>query len=254
MSWLDLHALVAAGCGTAVASPVASWAAPGSSPSTRLRRVAGSPGWAVVAARAATRGVHVWLGALHRRAAAQRDQDGEELVELAAGFAAHLRTGADPLVALARSVAELPLPAGSRDLRRLAETVRLGGSAPPLLRAAAVRRPELRWLAAAWQVSERCGAALAPVVEEMVGALRAHSLHSRTVRAELAGVRTSARLLAVVPVVGLAMGAALGARPVGFLVGTDAGHVCLAGGLLLEWAGLRWSRSIADRARGAAGG
>jgi tight adherence protein B len=125
----------------------------------------------------------------------------------------------------------------------------MGAWAPAVLRISAHRHDELRWLAAAWQVSERCGAALAPVVDGLASALRAQATHARAVHAELAGVRTSARLLALVPLVGLLMAVALGARPVGFLLGSDAGRVCLAAGLMLEWAGLRWSGSIADRAR-----
>ncbi len=168
-------------------------------------------------------------------------------MELMTGLAAHLRIGADPVRALARSVDDLPPTTTRAELGRLVQQLRMGAWAPATLRAHG--HDELRWLAAAWQVSERSGAALAPVVDGLASALRAQAMHARAVHAELAGVRTSARLLALVPLVGLVMAVALGAHPVAFLLGTDAGRLCLAGGLMLEWAGLRWSGAIADRAR-----
>ena len=104
-----------------------------------------------------------------------------------------------------------------------------------------------RW-AVAWQVTESTGAALGHVVARLGDAARADVRHRRAVDAELAAVRASTRLLGALPAVGLLMGTALGADPVRFLLGTEAGRCCLLGGGLLEWAGCGGPTRIADRA------
>ena len=107
----------------------------------------------------------------------------------------------------------------------------------------------LGWLAACWRITEATGAPLAPVAERLANALREQLAHDRAVQAELAGARASARLLGALPLVGLAMGEALGAGPVHVLLWTPAGRGCLLTGVGLEWIGLRWSRAIVTAAR-----
>jgi tight adherence protein B len=51
-------------------------------------------------------------------------------------------------------------------------------------------------------------------------------------------------LLALLPAFGWLMGSALGADPLGVLVGTPLGLSCLVVGLLLETAGLLWTARI----------
>jgi tight adherence protein B len=60
----------------------------------------------------------------------------------------------------------------------------------------------------------------------------------------LAGAWSTVVLLAVLPLVGLAMGWALGADPLGVLLHTAAGLVCLVVGGLLEAAGFCWAMRI----------
>ena len=57
------------------------------------------------------------------------------------------------------------------------------------------------------------GSALAPVAAGIAEAAREQQQHLASVRAELAGPRASARMLAGLPAVGLALGAALGGGP-----------------------------------------
>jgi tight adherence protein B len=70
------------------------------------------------------------------------------------------------------------------------------------------------------------------------------------VATELASAQATARLLAVLPVAVLLLGNGLGGDPVGFLLSSPGGLVCLVAGLSLEYAGLAWLTRIADHVSG----
>ena len=95
-------------------------------------------------------------------------------------------------------------------------------------------------LAGAWQVAERSGAPLAHVLDRVATAVRDDAEVDRDVQAEAAPARATGRLMAVLPVLGLSLGAGMGADPVHVLTGTVAGASCLAGGVLLACAGIVW--------------
>ena len=103
-------------------------------------------------------------------------------------------------------------------------------------------------LAAAWAVASESGAPLAGALRAFAELLRGFADAERQARVALAGPRATARLVVVMPLVGLAFGAALGQDTIGVLVGTPIGWGCLAlgGGLLL--AALGWNRHLLGRA------
>lgn len=186
-----------------------------------------------------------------RRKAQERER--EQAVELCGVLAAELRAGRAPADALAATAAALgdgPLP---ELLLRVAATSRLGGDVPALLRAAnGPTSVVLRQLAACWQVSTRTGAGLAAAVDRLGGGLRAQDKQRREVSAQLAGPRATARLLAVLPVLGILLAAALGSDPLRVLFHTPVGAACLAGAALLDAAGLLWTDALVRRAVAAA--
>jgi tight adherence protein B len=103
-------------------------------------------------------------------------------------------------------------------------------------------------VAAAWDVAGHTGAGLAAVLDTIGGALR----HDQEARAEAAAAlgptRATARLLAVLPIFGIAMGTSMGADPIGFLSHTGVGRVCFAFGVLLALGGLWWVERLARSA------
>lgn len=106
----------------------------------------------------------------------------------------------------------------------------------------------LRLLAACWRVGAERGGTLATVLDGLASALRAEEAQRQEVVTQLAGPRTTARMLALLPFLGLGMAAALGANPLGFLFGTLPGAGCLLLGVGLDLVGLWWTRRLARNA------
>jgi tight adherence protein B len=103
-------------------------------------------------------------------------------------------------------------------------------------------------LGIAWQLGADAGIALAAVLGRVANDLVAAHEQRRAVAVALAGPRSSAAVLAGLPVLGLVLGCVLGARPEVFLLGSDTGHVVACAGVLLDLAGLAWMRAILRRA------
>ncbi|MGA5017595.1 type II secretion system F family protein [Streptomyces griseoincarnatus] len=194
------------------------------------------------------------LRRVRRAAAARKKRDGraDAVVALCGALAGELRAGRQPGEAL--------LPA-ARDSEGLGDhqaavlaAARFGGDVPGALTAAA-RQPGaegLRGLAACWRVAVDQGAGLADGLDRLEAALRAERDQRADLRAQLSGARTTAVMLAGLPVVGLALGAALGADPLHVLLHTPSGTVCLAVGGVLEGLGLWWALRIMRGAEEAA--
>ncbi|MEU9867447.1 type II secretion system F family protein [Actinomadura sp. NPDC048021] len=106
----------------------------------------------------------------------------------------------------------------------------------------------LRLLAACWRVGSERGGTLATVLDGLAGALRDEEAQRQDVSVQLAGPRATARLLAALPILGLAMAAALGAHPIPFLCTTLPGLACLITGTALNATGLYWTRRLAKSA------
>lgn len=119
--------------------------------------------------------------------------------------------------------------------------------------AAAARAPleAQAWLglAAAWAVATDAGAPLAPSLASYAASLRSLAQTQRDVRVALAGPIATARLVMLLPVVGVVFGLALGFNTLGTLFTTVPGWVCLAvgGGLLL--AARSWNRRLVASAQ-----
>ncbi|MFI8926889.1 type II secretion system F family protein [Streptomyces sp. NPDC053474] len=205
-----------------------------------------------------------------REARRERERRTDAVIALCGALAGEVRAGRQPGEAL-RTATEGPT-AGRADPRATGPTLsggslrqglggewagvlaaaRFGGDVPGALREAA-REPGaegLLGLAACWRVAVDRGAGLATGLERLEGALRAERDQRSDLRAQLAGARSTAVLLAGLPALGLLMGSALGARPLRVLLHTGAGFGCLLVGGLLEGAGAWWALRIMRKAEG----
>lgn len=103
-------------------------------------------------------------------------------------------------------------------------------------------------LGTAWRLGTETGAALEGVLARVGDDLAAVDEQARLVAVALAGPRSSAVVLAGLPLVGLGLGIAMGARPLAFLTGSPGGRAVAAAGLLLDALGVLWMRWIVLRA------
>lgn len=176
----------------------------------------------------------------HRRAA---------VPQLCFALAAEMRSGRTPAEALERAVATMPAEL-AHDLRGVVSASRTGGDTAGALREVAPRAGAdgLYRLAACWQVGSGSGAGFAVAVERLAESLRSEERHRQEITARLAGPRSTARLLAALPVLGLFMSATMGMRPFDVLFGSAYGLTCLGAGVGLEAAGIVWTRRLARRA------
>ncbi|WP_375781891.1 type II secretion system F family protein [Streptomyces zingiberis] len=199
---------------------------------------------------AAAAGVPVVRRLLRRRQRARdRERLAAEVIEWCAVVAAELRAGRQP----GQALLGFPPPGGGEAAVRAA--ARYGGDVAEALRRAA-RRPGAAGLggaAACWQAAAGAGAGLASGLERVAVALRAERDQREDLRSQLAGTRSTAALLALLPVFGLLMGGALGAGPLRVLLHTPPGLACLLTGAALEAAGLAWTGRIVRAAEEDAG-
>ncbi|MFF5801839.1 type II secretion system F family protein [Streptomyces sp. NPDC012746] len=200
----------------------------------------------VVLGAAAVPLVRRWLRARERERA--RAARAAEVVALCGAAVGELRAGAQPgqaLTAAIRRTASGPGGPGAAEAGVLAAAA-FGGDVPGALRLAA-REPGaegLAGMAACWRVSVDGGAGLAAGLDRLEGALRAERDRRESLRAQLAGARSTAVVLALLPLVGLLIGTGLGADPLRVLLHTPVGWGCLGAGGVLEALGLLWCRRI----------
>ncbi|MEU0274096.1 type II secretion system F family protein [Streptomyces sp. NPDC006307] len=173
-----------------------------------------------------------------------RDRRAEAVIALCGAVAGELRAGWQPGQAL-RFAAGSTGALGAEEAAVLA-AARFGGDVPEALRRAAREdgADGLAGMAACWQVAADSGAGLAAGLDRLEAALRERRDQRERLRAQLTGAWATVGLLAVLPVVGLAMGWAMGADPLRVLLHTPAGAGCLVVGGLLEAAGLWWAGRI----------
>lgn len=182
-----------------------------------------------------------WILRARSRRARRAIEVGERIRECCDALAGELSVGIPPGQALA--VAEGVWP----PWRQVTAAHQVGGSVPAAMTALARDHPgagDLVQVAAAWELSHHSGSALAVSLTAVAEEIADKQATRALVRTELASARSTARLVVALPVMTLAVGSGNG-DPVGWLLGSVGGLVCLAGGAGLAWAGLAWIERIA---------
>ena len=225
---------------TIVASALVAIAAWWAVPSWRADRTAhvvaaGTRERSALLARARERARLGFGPASRRRAARERARTVQALGSLAAELesgqpptSALLAAGGDPSIWPATAAA---IPLGEDIAAGLANDARV--------------RPALRHLGACWEVSTSTGTGFAAAVTRLADSERAAERVRVNLEGELAGPRATARMLALLPIIGIGFGMMLGSDPLSWLLTTVPGLACLVVGVTLTILGTVWTGRIA---------
>lgn len=187
-----------------------------------------------------------------RGARLQRQQESAGLQAALEVLVGELRTGVHPVTAFGTAAGEVSGPV-CHGMSAVAARARLGADvAAGLEDVAATSRLPMHWerLAACWRLAHVHGLSIATLMRTAQRDIIERERFSSHVEAAMAGPRATAAVLAGLPVVGIALGQLIGARPLAFLCGPGAGGWLLVIGVLLACAGLMWSDRITERALG----
>ncbi|MFE6978202.1 type II secretion system F family protein [Streptomyces sp. NPDC057682] len=186
--------------------------------------------------------VRRWLRGRRLRRDGERRADA--VVDLCGAVVGELRAGAEPGRALLAAVRGVG--AGDASWSGVFAAARFGGDIPGALGQAAREpgREGLVGVAACWRVAADGGAGLAAGLDRLESALRAERRGREELRAQLTGAWSTVVVLALLPVVGIALGTALGADPLRVLLHHPVGLACLVAGGALEALGLAWAARI----------
>jgi tight adherence protein B len=106
-----------------------------------------------------------------------------------------------------------------------------------------------RGLAAAWLVATDGGAPLAPTLAELASSLRSLAQNERDLQTALAAPVATARMVMLLPLVGILFGMALGFDSLGTLFTTAPGLICLGAGLTLMAGARLWNGRLVTGSR-----
>lgn len=182
-----------------------------------------------------------WLLRLPRRPRGRGSERRRAELEWVEALAGETRAGRDPASAV---IAAGPLAPGSPSVVLATAAAGSGGDVASALRSDAAASDLVRAVAACWDVAHGSGAGLSASLTALADAARENERVRRDLQAGLAEPKATAWVLAGLPLVGLGLGASLGADPLAWLLGTGAGRLVLGAGLVLEGIGALWSWRI----------
>jgi tight adherence protein B len=198
---------------------------------------------------AAVLGATATLRRRRRRRNRRAAEEGRALEIALDVLVGELRVGSHPVHAFSVAADET---AGvvAASLHAVAARARLGADVSAGLRAAAASSAlPAHWdrLAVCWQLASDQGLAIATLMRAAQRDIAERQRFSARVWSGLAGARATAAILAGLPLLGVALGELIGARPLSFLLSGHLGGWLLVVGLTLACGGLLWADRITDR-------
>jgi len=122
------------------------------------------------------------------------------------------------------------------------------GAPPHVALSGAHADAELTRLGHLLELSTQHGIGVASLFEQAQSRMDALRRHHQSTAAGLQGPQATATVLACLPIAGIAMGGAMGANSLGFLLGGGLGGILLVIGVGLACGGFAWSRVIIRKA------
>lgn len=108
--------------------------------------------------------------------------------------------------------------------------------------------PALNLMGHAWRIATTNGMPLVNVLENIRNRIDHQNRHESRTKAALQGANATAVVLALLPLLGIAMGYLLGVNVPAFLTGGGLGGLVLIAGVTAECAGILWSDHIIQKA------
>ena len=186
---------------------------------------------------------------LRRRAGAKRRARAAEASALQAALdvlVGELRVGAHPVAAFEVAAGEVEGRVAT-GLRAVAARARLGADVAAGIDGSAESSPlphHWRRLSLYWRLAQTHGLAVATLMRAAHQDIVERERFAARVDAGMAGARTTAAVLAGLPLLGVGLGQLIGADPIRFLLSPGAGGWLLVVGVTLGCCGLLWSDRI----------
>ncbi|MBN6035124.1 type II secretion system F family protein [Amycolatopsis sp. 195334CR] len=162
--------------------------------------------------------------------------EAEGMAEAMRTMAAELNAGADPATAAEVAAVDSP-PEVAKAVRAVAGAVHFGDDTAPA-------NDDVGQLAHSWRLAHRHGLPMAGVLSAVRRDIDSSLRFARQAHAAMSGPRMSAVVLAALPVLGILLGEALGARPLHLLASTGLGQLLLLFGAGLLAAGVVWTARL----------
>jgi tight adherence protein B len=177
------------------------------------------------------------------RRRSQRSRSRTEAIAWVLALAGELRAGNPALQAVQTSTQRHGVAP------RAARAARLGGDVAAALRADAQESGAtlLSAVASFWDLAQSSGAGMATALERTADGYRQSLAVRRTLDVELAAPRATARMMSLLPAIGVGFAMLLGADPLRWLTTTVPGLFCLVAGFGANMCGFLWIRQIVRR-------
>jgi tight adherence protein B len=195
-------------------------------------------------------GVTLWLRRRRHVRVRRRAAESAALQGALDVLVGELRVGAHPVAAFDAAAEDVD-GAVAESLRAVAARARLGADVAAGLHSVtgtSLLPAHWRRLAVCWQLAQEHGLAIATLMQTAQRDIVERDRFSAKVDAGMTGARTTAAVLAGLPLLGIGLGELIGAHPVRLLVSSGAGAWLLVIGVSLACGGLLWSDRVTARA------